>query len=57
MVMRPDRFTESAQEVIAISQDVVRRFRHSQWDVEHILLALLEQGDGLTSQIMQKLGK
>lgn len=56
MVMRPDRFTESAQEVIAISQDVVRRFRHSQWDVEHIFYALLEQENGLTGQILQKLG-
>src|SRR3990172_1805602 len=56
MVMRPDRFTESAQEVIAISQDIVRRFRHSQWDVEHIFLALLEQSEGLAGQILQKLG-
>ena len=56
MVMRPDRFTESAQEVIAISQDVVRRFRHNQWDVEHIFMAMLEQNDGLTPQIIQKLG-
>ena len=56
MVMRPDRFTESAQEVIGISQDIVRRFRHSQWDVEHILLALLEQSEGLAGQILQKLG-
>jgi len=56
MVMRPDRFTESAQEVIAISQDVVRRYRHSQWDVEHVLLALLEQQKGLAPQILQKLG-
>ena len=56
MVMRPDRFTESAQEVIAISQDVVRRYRHSQWDVEHVLQALLEQQNGLAPQILQKLG-
>ena len=56
MVMRPGRFTESAQEAIAISQDVVRRFQHSQWDVEHIFLALLEQADGLTGQILQELG-
>ena len=25
------------------SQELVMRYRHSQWDVEHILLALLEQ--------------
>ena len=56
MVMRPDRFTESAQEVLGISQTVVQRFRHSQWDVEHVFLALLEQQDGLTGQILEKLG-
>ncbi|MSQ10374.1 MAG: ATP-dependent Clp protease ATP-binding subunit, partial [Dehalococcoidia bacterium] len=56
MTMRPDRFTESAQEAIAQSQDVVRRLRQSQWDVEHLLYALLEQQNGLTGQILQKLG-
>jgi ATP-dependent Clp protease ATP-binding subunit ClpC len=54
--MRPERFTEQAREVLAASQELVRRFRHSQWDVEHILLALLEQASGLTSDILQKLG-
>jgi len=56
MVMRPDKFTESAQEVIANSQELVRRLRASQWDVEHVLLALLEQTDGIAGQILQKLG-
>ena len=54
--MRPERFTEQTREVLAASQEFVRRFRHSQWDVEHILLALLEQASGLTSDILQKLG-
>ncbi|MBC8511489.1 MAG: AAA family ATPase [Dehalococcoidia bacterium] len=54
--MRPERFTEQAREVLAASQELVRRFRHSQWDVEHILMALLEQASGLTSDILQKLG-
>ena len=54
--MRPERFTEQAREVLGASQELVRRFRHSQWDVEHILLALLEQSSGLTSDILQKLG-
>jgi len=54
--MRPERFTEQAREVLAASQELVRRFRHSQWDVEHILLALLEQASGLASDILQKLG-
>ena len=37
MMLRPDRFTEQAQQVLANSQEIVRRYRHSQWDVEHIL--------------------
>jgi len=54
--MRPERFTEQAREVITQSQEMVQRRQHSQWDVEHILLALLEQEDGLASQILAKLG-
>src|SRR3990172_5452431 len=54
--MRQDKFTEQAQEALAASQELVRRFRHSQWDVEHILLALLSQEGGLTGDIFRKLG-
>ncbi len=41
-MMRQDRFTQQAQEVLAASQELVRQQRHSQWDVEHVLLALLQ---------------
>jgi ATP-dependent Clp protease ATP-binding subunit ClpC len=54
--MRPERFTEQAREVLATSQGIASRYHHVQWDVEHILLALLEQKDGLTSQVLEKLG-
>ena len=54
--MRQERFTEQAQEVLAASQELVRRYRHNQWDVEHILVALLEQESGLTSDILERLG-
>ena len=54
--MRPERFTEQAQEVLAASQELVRRYHHNQWDVEHILLALLEQEKGITRDILQMLG-
>ena len=49
MVLRPDQFTEQAQEVLTNSHDLVRRYNHSQWDVEHILLALLELDNGIPS--------
>ena len=54
--MRQDRFTEQAQEALARSQELVRSYNHSQWDVEHILLALLQQPKGLTGDILKKLG-
>ena len=54
--MRPERFTEQAQEVISVSQELLRRYRHNQWDVEHILLALLEQEKGVTKDILRMLG-
>ena len=54
--MRQERFTEQAQEALAASQQLVRQFKHSQWDVEHILLALLQQEKGLVGDILQELG-
>ena len=56
MVLKPDDFTEQAQEVLGRSQEIVRRYGHSQWDVEHILLALLEQEAGVPVEILGKLG-
>ena len=55
-MMRQDRFTEQAQQVLTASQELVRRKRHSQWDVEHVLLALAEHEGGLAAQILEKLG-
>jgi len=54
--IRPERFTEQAQEALATSQELVRRYHHSQWDAEHLLLALLEQRDSLTVKILRELG-
>ena len=55
MVLRPERFTEQAQQALAHSQEVLRRYKHSQWDVEHILQALLEQEGGLAHHILTSL--
>ena len=56
MVLRPEKFTEQAQQVLSSSQEIVRRYKHSQWDVEHVLLALLEQEQGLPGDILNQLG-
>src|SRR3989337_505580 len=55
-MMRQDRFTEGAQEVLAASQEMVRTNRHSQWDVEHVLMALLTYERGITPGILESLG-
>src|SRR3989441_7625250 len=55
-MMRQDRFTEGAQEVLAESQQLVRTERHSQWDVEHVFLALLQHERGIMPGLMEKLG-
>ena len=49
-MMRQDRFTEQAQEVLQASQEMVRKHRHAQWDVEHVFLALLQHKDGFARQ-------
>ena len=54
--MRQEKFTEQAQDALASSQELVRQYRHSQWDVEHILLALLIQERGLVGDILRELG-
>src|SRR3990170_4794317 len=54
-MMRQDRFTEGAQEVLAASQELVRKERHSQWDVEHVLMALLTHERGAAPSIFDNL--
>ena len=56
MVLRPEQFTEQAQDVLRNSQELVRRYQHSQWDVEHILLALLELENGIPVDILGEMG-
>jgi ATP-dependent Clp protease ATP-binding subunit ClpC len=38
------------------SQQLVQQYHHNQWDVEHILLASLEQDKGITREILHELG-
>ncbi|HEY94227.1 MAG TPA: AAA domain-containing protein [Dehalococcoidia bacterium] len=54
--MKQERFTEQAQEAINLSQQIVQQYQHNQWDIEHILLALLQQERGLVSEIFSDLG-
>jgi ATP-dependent Clp protease ATP-binding subunit ClpB len=51
-----NRFTEKAQEALSAAQGNAIRASHQQVDVEHLLLALLEQERGLAVSILAKTG-
>jgi ATP-dependent Clp protease ATP-binding subunit ClpB len=51
----PSKFTEKAWEAIVKSQDVARRFRHQQLEVEHLAIALLEL-EGTLNTMLTKAG-
>ena len=55
-MMRFDRFTERAQDAAMRAYEILQRYGHNQVDTEHILLALVEQSEGVVSQIIEKLG-
>jgi ATP-dependent Clp protease ATP-binding subunit ClpB len=49
-----NRFTEKAQEAFQAANQLALRSNHQQMDVEHVLLALLEQEPGLAVSILRK---
>ncbi len=53
--MRYDKFTQKAQEILALAQDIIDEYNHQELDTEHILLALIRQEDGLASKILQRM--
>ncbi len=55
-MMRLDRFTERAQDAAQRAVEVMTRYGHTQVDTEHLLLALLEQPEGVIPQILEHLG-
>jgi ATP-dependent Clp protease ATP-binding subunit ClpC len=54
-MMRFDRFTERAQEAAQRAAEILQRYGHNQIDTEHILLALIEQPQGVIPQILEYL--
>jgi ATP-dependent Clp protease ATP-binding subunit ClpB len=53
--MNLDKFTNKAREAISGCRALLTRFGHSQVTPEHVLLALLEQEDGLADKIIERL--
>jgi ATP-dependent Clp protease ATP-binding subunit ClpC len=50
-----NRFTEKAQEALQRAQQIMFAKQHTQLDVEHVFLALLQQRNSLPAQIISRL--
>ncbi len=54
--MRPDKFTAKMQEALNAALDLASKNDNPEITNEHFLLALVEQPDGLTRPLLEKLG-
>ena len=55
--MSNKRFSQKAIEAIAGAKSIAYRYRHDQLDIEHLLLSLLNNGEGDVSSTLIKMGK
>ncbi len=53
--VRLDRFTERSQEALEAAQQAAQSLQHPSVDPEHLLLALLEQPEGLVPGVLRRL--
>ena len=53
--MDPNRLTQKTQEALHDAQTKALRYGHTEVDVEHLLLALLEQPDGLVPRLLMRM--
>ncbi|HEX3040790.1 MAG TPA: ATP-dependent chaperone ClpB [Solirubrobacterales bacterium] len=54
--MQADRFTEKSREAVAAAQELARAGRNPEIASAHLLLALLDQAEGMAVPVLQKLG-
>jgi ATP-dependent Clp protease ATP-binding subunit ClpB len=55
MAFNTNRFTEKSQEALVAAQNLAERNGNSQVEPEHLLLALLEQHEGVVPQVLSRL--
>jgi len=53
---RFDKLTLKAQEAVQAAQDMAGKLHHQQIEVEHLLISLVDQPDGVVVPILKKLG-
>lgn len=55
MMIPIERFTEQAQDLLSRAQQLLAQMRHPAVEPEHLLLAMIEQPDGLASLTFHRL--
>jgi ATP-dependent Clp protease ATP-binding subunit ClpA len=50
-----DRFNDRAKRVLALAQDEAIRFNHNYIGVEHLLLGLIREGEGVAGRVLESL--
>jgi len=56
MAININRFTEKSQEALFAAQQMAEQMNHSQVEPEHLLAALLQQGEGVVPQVLARVG-
>jgi len=54
--MRVDKFTQKMQEALQAAQDLASQSNHQEVTNEHFLSVLLDQSDGITRPLLEKIG-
>jgi len=51
-----DRFTDRAKKVMSLARQEAQKFNHEYIGTEHILLGLVQEGNGVAASVLQKMG-
>ncbi|MDR0561069.1 MAG: Clp protease N-terminal domain-containing protein, partial [Spirochaetaceae bacterium] len=54
--MNPEKLTIKAQSAVNEASSLAQKADHPQIETEHLLLALLQQEDGIVSPIIERIG-
>jgi len=54
--MERDQMTRNSQQALQQAQQLAQQLGHTEIDAEHLLIALLDQSDGLVPRLLEKMG-
>jgi ATP-dependent Clp protease ATP-binding subunit ClpC len=51
-----DRFTDRAKKVMSLARQEAQKFNHEYIGTEHVLLGLVQEGNGVAANVLEKMG-